>query len=240
MKIWQKSWWKILCVVLLFYTIFGGLLLPVPRVEIIRETVRNLHFHVSMWFAMMIVLTFSLVYTIRYLRWGKQLDDDIAVETANTGILFGVLGLVTGSVWARFTWNNAIEGGLEAWWANDVKLNMAAIAVLIYVAYLVLRGSFTDEQQRARVSAVYNIFAYFMFITLAYILPRMWPSLHPGQGGNPGFNSYDLDRNLRLVFYPAVISWSLLGLWMATLRIRTKILTRKVMENQPIEAKMTA
>jgi heme exporter protein C len=47
-------------------------------------------------------------------------------------------------------------------------------------------------------------------------------SLHPGNGGNPAFSSYDLDKNMRVVFYPAVIGWSLIGFWIADLRIRLK------------------
>jgi heme exporter protein C len=57
-------------------------------------------------------------------------------------------------------------------------------------------------------------------VPLLFILPRMVDSLHPGNGGNPGFNAYDLDSQMRLIFYPAVIGWFLLGLWMATLRVR--------------------
>lgn len=50
----KKWWWKIVCIVLLVYTITGGLLMDVPRVRILNETIRNLYFHVCMWFAMMI------------------------------------------------------------------------------------------------------------------------------------------------------------------------------------------
>lgn len=46
--------------------------------------------------------------------------------------------------------------------------------------------------------------------------------MHPGKGGNPGFNKYDLDSNMRMVFYPAVIGWTLLGTWMMSLRIRIR------------------
>ena len=53
-------------------------------------------------------------------------------------------------------------------------------------------------------------------------------SLHPGNGGNPGFNYYDLDDKLRMVFYPAVIGWTLLGFWVATLRIRIKEISLKI------------
>jgi heme exporter protein C len=69
---------------------------------------------------------------------------------------------------------------------------------------------------------VYNIFAWVMLIVFLLILPRMTDSLHPGNGGNPGFGKYDLDNGMRLVFYPAIIGWSLLGAWLASLGIRLR------------------
>jgi len=81
--------------------------------------------------------------------------------------------------------------------------------------------------QRARIGAVYNIFAFAAFIPLIFILPRLTDSLHPGNGGNPGFNAYDLDNGLRVVFYPAIIGWTLLGAWISTIRIRFRRLERK-------------
>src|ERR1039457_6837329 len=120
-----------------------------------------------------------------------------------------ILGLITGSIWARFTWG--------AWWTNDVKLNGAAITMLTYLAYLVLRNAISDEQKRGKVSAVYNIFAYVMMLVFILIYPRMSDSLHPGNGGNPGFSKYDLDNTMKLVFWPAVTGWTLLGVWIMTL-----------------------
>ena len=214
----NRNWWKILAIVLVMYTIIGGLLIRVPRIPIIHESVRNQFFHVSMWFTLMILLTTSLVYSIRFLTRQRLMDDLIASEFAKMGIVFGLLGLATGSLWARFTW-----GG---WWVNDPKLNGAAICILIYLAYLILRNSMEDELQRARISAVYNIFAWATLLPLLYILPRLTDSLHPGSGGNPGFNIYDLDNNLRLVFYPSIIGWTLLGLWIIQIRIRFTIIKR--------------
>jgi heme exporter protein C len=57
-------------------------------------------------------------------------------------------------------------------------------------------------------------------IPLIFIIPRMTSSMHPGSGGNPGFNMYDLDSTMRRVFYPAVAGWILLGVWIASTRIR--------------------
>ena len=52
------------------------------------------------------------------------------------------------------------------------------------------------------------------------VIPRTMDSLHPGNGGNPAFASEDLDNSLRMVFYPAIIAYTLIGLWMAQLAFR--------------------
>lgn len=216
----KRDWWKLLAILLVFYTLVGGLLIKVPRIAIVQESIRNQFFHVSMWFSMMILLTTSLIYSVRYLAKSKTQYDRIAEEFAYMGIVLGLLGLITGSIWARFTWG--------AWWVNDAKLNGAAICMMVYLAYVILRNSIEDEIQRARIAAVYNIFAWSTLVPLLYILPRLTDSLHPGSGGNPGFNIYDLDNNLRLVFYPSIIGWTLLGVWIIQLRVRVKILKSKL------------
>lgn len=218
----RKIWWKILAVFLVGYTLIAGLLMEAPRLVILNETIRALHFHVPMWFGMVIMLSASAFFSIKYLRTGTLKYDIYAIELVNISILFGLLGLVTGMVWANFTWG--------APWSGDPKQNASAIGMLIYLAYLLLRNAITDRQQRAKISGVYNIFAYAALIPLLFILPRMTDSLHPGNGGNPGFNAYELDGRLRMVFYPAVIGWSLMGLWLAEQRIRLNILKSKIDE----------
>ncbi|GAB3329809.1 cytochrome c biogenesis protein CcsA [Marivirga atlantica] len=219
----RKSWWKIIAVILVAYTIIAGFLLEAPRLVILNETIRAMHFHVPMWFGMVIMLTASAIFSIRYLRTGNLKFDIYAVELVNISILFGVLGLATGMVWANFTWGE--------FWSGDPKQNASAIGMLIYLAYILLRNSIADRQQKAKISSVYNIFAYAALIPLLFILPRLTDSLHPGNGGNPGFNAYELDGRLRMVFYPAVIGWSLLGLWMAELRIRLNFIKSKLNED---------
>lgn len=210
----KKNWWKILGVLIIYYVIIYGFLMEVPKLAILNETIRNLFYHVALWFAMFILLIISMVYSIKYLK-NSNLEDDIkASEFATMGIIFGLLGIATGSVWARFTWGD--------WWVNDPKLNATTIALLIYMAYFVLRSSIEDSHQKGRISAVYNIFAFAAAVPLIFVLPRLTDSLHPGNGGNPGFSAYDLDNNLRKVFYPAVLGWTLIGVWFASMRIRIK------------------
>lgn len=218
----MRNWWKVFAVVLLIYTLVGGFLIDVPRQVILYESIRNLYFHVPMWFTMIGLFFTSTILSIKHLSNNDLSSDSKAIEYVNVGIIFGLLGTITGSIWAKFTWG--------AWWTNDVKLNGSAITMLIYLAYIILRGSMDDPQKRARIAAVYNIFAFVMLVVFIGILPRMTDSLHPGNGGNPGFNSYDLDSNMKLVFYPAVLGWILLGFWMAQLRIRMSKLKHKLEE----------
>lgn len=211
-------WWKMLTIVLLGYTITAGLLFDAPRLPILNETIRALHFHVTMWFGMIIMLAVAVVYSIRFLRTNDLKDDDVALEFTNAAILFGVLGILTGMLWARFTWGD--------YWSGDPKQNASAIGLLMYFAYLILRNSLVDHYQRGRIGAVYNIFAFAAFIPLIFVLPRLTDSLHPGNGGNPGFNAYDLDSNLRIVFYPAIIGWTLVGTWLSSVRVRLRRVER--------------
>lgn len=210
----KKFWWKYLCVALLIYTTVAGLLVSVPRLAIVNETIRALYFHVPMWFGMVAMFGFSIYYSIQYLRKQDSLSDFMAAEFANTGLLLGILGILTGMLWANYTWGSP--------WHGDPKQNGAAIALLVYLAYFVLRGSLDNIEQRARLSAVYNIFAFAAMIPLIFVIPRLQDSMHPGSGGNPGFNVYDLDSRMRLVFYPAVIGWILLGVWVAGLQVRAR------------------
>jgi heme exporter protein C len=216
--------WKLLTILLILGASAVGIFVKVPALPIVNESIRNLFFHVPMWFSMITVLLVSVWYSVRYLRHPEARLDILAHESAKTGIVLGMLGLATGSLWARFTWG--------AWWTPDPRLNGAAVAMLIYGAYLVLRGSFRDEQQRARVSAIYNIFAFAATIPLLFVLPRLsGPSLHPGQTGNPGFNQYDLDNTMRQVFYPAVIGWILFAFWLTQVSSRSAFLQLKHDEN---------
>jgi heme exporter protein C len=219
MKIIYQTWWKILAVLLILSTLFTGLYFPVPRLPILHETIRNLYFHVPMWMGMLSVFVISVFYSIKYLNTGKEEYDLASVECVNTGLLFYSLGLITGMLWAKYAWGE--------FWSGDPKQNSAAIAFLLYCAYLVLRNSIDEEQKRAKISAIYNIFAFPIMIVLIFVLPRMTDSLHPGSGGNPAFGKYDLDNGMKIAFYPAMLGWSLLAIWIATIRYRIRLIEYK-------------
>ncbi|MEO7176703.1 MAG: cytochrome c biogenesis protein CcsA [Saprospiraceae bacterium] len=194
-----------------------------PFRNILNETIRNTYFHVPLWFGMMVLFIASVISAIKYIRSKDPHDDLKSLAFCRAGILFGILGLVTGAIWAKHTWG--------AYWSWDVKQNMSAIALLIYGAYFVLRNSMSDNDSQARIAAVYNIFAFVTLIPLLFVIPRLTDSLHPGNGGNPALGGEDLDHSMRMVFYPAIIGWTLLGVWIAQLSYRVDRLKHKLLNH---------
>lgn len=210
-------------VVWLTLVVVGAFLLRIPRIHILEHTARNLYFHVPMWFTLMAAALVSAYHSLRYLQSGDPIRDLRAREAARVGIAFGLLGLATGIVWARFTWYL----GTSLWWNFDPKQSFVVIQLLIYGAYFVLRGAVEDPEKRGRVAAVYNLFACVTMPFLLYVLPRQMESLHPGAEGNPAFS--DITHPImRLVFYPAVIGFIGLFWVLYTQRVRLALLERRL------------
>lgn len=196
-----------------------------PFRSLLYETIRNTYFHVSLWFAMAFLFIFSVVNSIRYLIKPEARFDRRAQAYTSVGMLFGLLGLATGAIWAKYTWG--------AFWNWDIKQTMTAIALLIYAAYFVLRSSFEESEKKARLAAVYNLFAFAALIPLIYVIPRMAQiSLHPGASGNPALGGEDLDNTMRLVFYPAIIGWTLIGIWVSKIVHRTSALQARLEDDE--------
>ena len=214
--------YRFITLLLIVYGWGAGLLFDVPRLPILNESIRMLYVHVPMWFAMILLYTLSFAFAIAHLRKGAIAADRFSYACAEVGTWYGILGLLTGMLWAKYTWGSA--------WSGDPKQNAAAITVLFYVAYFVLRKNIVDDQRRMRMSALYNVLGYALMWPLIFVLPRMTDSLHPGSGGNPGFNTYDLDQGMRLVFYPAVLGWMMWGIWLA--RFRAKLLGLRHLTNK--------
>ncbi len=212
----------VLAVILVSYSIIAGLILKVPKLGTLAQSSRNLYYHVPMWFTMYTMMAISVFYSIQYLRNFAIQNDLIASSAAWIGTMFGVLGLITGSVWSRVTWGEALpDNDFSAWWVWDPKQTLALIAVFSYFAYFILRSSFDYPEQKAKLSAIYNIFAAASLIPLTLIIPRMLGGLHPGGSeGSPVFNQKDISNDFRIVFYPAIIGFISLGLWLLNLRIR--------------------
>lgn len=206
--------WKYAVAVWMTAVLVVGFLLPIPDIPILEESARNLFLHVPMWFTMAVCFSAGLVYSIRYLNSPDPEIDRKAATATQVGLLFGLCGLLTGAVWARFTWGT--------WWTlAEPRMNLSALAMMIYVAYFVLRTAFDHPEKRAKISAVYNVFAATTIPFLLYIIPRQLPSLHPGAEGNPAFSEITAPE-LRYIFYPAVVGFIGLAVWLIDIVNRYK------------------
>lgn len=212
--------WKYLVAVWMTAVLTVGFLIHIPRIPILEETARNLFLHVPMWFTMMVSFAMAFVYSIRYLNSENPVWDRKAETATLVGLIFGICGLLTGSLWARFTWG--------AWWTfAEPRMNLSALAMLVFVAYFLLRSAFNDPEKKAKISAVYNIFGVTTIPFLLYIIPRQLPSLHPGAEGNPAFSEITAPE-LRLVFYPAVVGFIGLAIWIMDVVNRYKTVRQKL------------
>ena len=136
------------------------------------------YFHVSIAIASMVAFGVGCVAGIRYLRSREQRHDDVSVIAVGLGLLFSVLVLLTGSIWAKASWGT--------WWVwGDPRLVTFLIVILLYAAYFVLRSSVEGERQR-RYSAIFAI-AAFASVPLSFYSVRVAQSfVHPvvfTQGG---------------------------------------------------------
>jgi len=226
--------YKSIAVALLSYGIFYGLSAEFEvsgSLIVLKQSARNLFYHVPMWFAVIVLMSMSVFHSVRYLQLSDPdrnfegnllLIDAKAKESAVIGVLFNALGLITGSIWSRVAWGVDLpDTDFSAWWVWDPIQVCALVALLIYLAYFLLRSSFAEPTQRARTSAVYNIFAFATLIPLFFIIPKMLDGLHPtAQKGPIIFNKSDLGNNFRMLLYPTMFGFIMLGVWMFELQSR--------------------
>lgn len=210
----RKYWWKILCIIILLYVVSMGILIDIPYLPKLKESIRNLFFHVPMWYVMLFSFLMSVIYSVLYLRKNQLKYDIISNEFVIVGLWFGALGMTTGMEWASIQWGSP--------WSNDPKQVGAGLTILIYLAYTILRNSVNDIDKKARLAAVYNIFSFALLIPLVYIIPSHLQSLHPGSDNKP-FEALKTQHHLlKYVSLPAMVGWILLGLWIFDIRIRIK------------------
>lgn len=209
---------------LITYAIIFGLSATLPHQGPTNgQTSRNLFFHVPMWFAMMVMGYTSVVYSIKYLRKMDPRHDVLAKEAAKLTVLFGVLGLLTGIVWSRVTWGQLLDStDPVAWWPWEPKQTAALICVLIYLGFFLVRSSFTDPVQRAKVSSVFNIFAAASIYPLLYVIPKVLPGLHPNTGGDESAIG-TMSPGYYYIFWPAVIGFVLVAVWLLDVRGRIAV-----------------
>jgi heme exporter protein C len=142
-----------------------------PTEKYMGPVQRLMYFHVSS--AMVAFLAFGVVFgvSLLYLFTRRKLWDQIAVSSAELGVLFTTLTLITGSLWARPVWN--------AWWVwDDPRLITSLILWFIYIAYLMIRSSVQGEERRRKLAAIFGIIG-FIDVPIVYFSVKWWRTIHP-------------------------------------------------------------
>lgn len=215
--------YSIIVFVLISAIILLGMLMPIPFIPGLGEAARNIFFHVPQSFTMTFIVLVSFWQSVQFLRTKKIEHDIKASSAASVGMVFGILTIITGAVWADFTWGT--------YWNWDPRQTTFLGLLLIYSAYFVLRTSIDDVQKRAVLSAAYNLFAFASLPFLMFIIPRLLPGLHPGAPEAGGANNpmvSGIDTTIRVILYSSVVSFCLLAYWIYNIRVRIGILERKI------------
>jgi heme exporter protein C len=143
---------------------------------VIGETVlpcdvcRIFYFHVPMAFMAYVAFFVVFLASILYLWQRQKRWDRLARSSAELGVVFTSLVLLTGSLWAKPIWGT--------WWTWDARLTTTLILWFIYVTYLMLRAYAGDEERAARYAAVLGIIG-FADVPLIHFSVTLWRTLHP-------------------------------------------------------------
>jgi heme exporter protein C len=189
-----------------------------PAEGFIGESSRIVFFHVPMaWIAVLAFLV-SCVTSVMYLRRRDPRDDIRAAVSAGLGLLFAVLATTTGAVFAKIMWG--------AYWNWDPRQTSITILLLIYAAYLALRGAINDPERRASLSAVYAILAFVTVPFLVFVVPRIYWSLHPDTIINTrGTNEFD--SRYTQVLMASLAGFTGLYVWLYTIGCRIEAIRQR-------------
>ena len=184
----------------------------VPPAEGLGDLVKIAFFHIPMAWVAVLAFMLAAVWSVQYLRTRDIRYDWKGSASATLGLFFCLLATVSGGIFAKLTWG--------AYWNWDPRQTTIFILLLIYGAYLVLRSSIQDEEQRARISAVYAALSALTVPFLVFVIPRFYFSLHPEPVLNRA-GKLEMDTIMLYVLLAAVgactaLFWGLLRMMVAS------------------------
>src|SRR5512140_2893163 len=193
-----------------------------PTELVMGDVQRVFYFHIgTAWTALLgflLAATFSVVYLInKDLKW-----DRYQVAAIEVSLVFFLITIVLGSIWARPAWNT--------WWTWDPRLTTAAVTELIYLAYFMLRQGIDDPDRRARFGAVYALIGG-LSAPITFMAIRLFRTIHPVviAGTNPeATGSFGMTGNMLVAFFFALFTFTVIFIDLFWNRVRLGDLQDKV------------
>jgi heme exporter protein C len=192
-----------------------------PLEAVMGQVQRVFYFHVANAWVGMLGFGVAAIAGIAYLRTGDLKWDVRGLAAVEISVVFFFVAIVSGSIWARPAWNT--------WWIWDVRLTSAAIAELIFAAYLLLRQGIEEPERRARFGAVYTILG-FISIPITFFSIRLLQTIHPvviGSGGG-GEGGFAMTPSMLQTMFFSLFAFSILFIDLYWHRVRLGTLASKV------------
>jgi heme exporter protein C len=142
----------------------------VPTDKDMGAVQRIFYFHVPVAWVAFMAFFITFIASIAYLNKRTAWWDTVASSSAEIGLVFATLILITGSIWAKPVWG--------VWWTWDARLTSSLVLWLIYVAYFLIRSYVPEEERRARYAAVIGIVG-FIDVPIVALAIQLWRTAHP-------------------------------------------------------------
>lgn len=185
-----------------------------PTELVMGDVQRVFYFHIgTAWTALIgfvLAAVFSVVYLItKDLKW-----DRLQVAAIEVSLVFFLITIVLGSIWARPAWNT--------WWTWDPRLTTAAVTELIYIAYFMLRQGIDDPDRRARFGAVYALVGG-ISAPITFFAIRLFRTIHPvviGGSNAEAEGGFAMTADMRVAFFFALFAFTVIFIDLFWNRIR--------------------
>jgi heme exporter protein C len=193
-----------------------------PLEKVMGIVQKVFYFHVATAWVGMLGFGVAVIAGIAYLRTGSRKWDIVGISAVEISLVFFLIAIIMGSIWARPIWN--------AWWTWDPRLTTATIVELVYAAYLLLRQGIEDPDRRARFGAVYAILG-FISVPLTFLSIRIFRTIHPVVIGNSdptASGNFDMTTKMLQTFLFGLFTFSVIFIDLLWHRIRLGKLADKV------------
>ncbi len=193
---------------------------------------RIMYFHVPQAITSTVAFIMAMYFAVRYLM-NRSIDNDIKSFRANqAGMLFAILALITGSIFARYTWG--------FWWDwGEIRMTSMFIMTLMYGGYFALRSSIPDMEKRASLSAVMSVLFGLAAIFLMFVAPRIAATRHPtdsivDKSGDPMMSAL-----VGAIFGSFVLAYIGLYIWIWGMSVRLSRIEHRRAEIEVAESGIT-
>jgi len=212
---------NVLAIVLLGVSTYFALVIA-PTELVMGNVQRVFYFHIGTAWTALIGFLFTAVLSVIYLITKDLKWDRYQVAAIEVSLVFFLITIVLGSIWARPAWNT--------WWTWDPRLTTAAITELIYVAYFMLRQGIDDPDRRARFGSVYALLGG-VSAPITFFAIRLFRTIHPvviSGGNSEAQGGFDMTPGMLNAMFVALIAFTVIFIDLYWNRIRLGNLEDKV------------